>query len=94
MPSNSAPLLLWRREPQACGAVRWFLYRGLRRTRWFIERPAHACDRLSRSLRYVLCRCRPDRPGSASAEGAFGTLELARLRAEQEAMEDTCPAPV
>lgn len=81
-PSNGAPSYLWRREPQCDGSVRWYLHVGLRRTRWFVERPANVADRHSRGLRYVLCCVSLNRAGCAEAEGAYGTLEQAKHGAE------------
>jgi hypothetical protein len=83
--SKPALPLQWVREPQAGGSVRWHLYRGLKRTRWFVERPASIYDRYDRRLPYVLCCMSMQRKGPTSDEGAFKTLALAKLEAEQSA---------
>ena len=59
------------------------MYRGLKRTRFFIERPARVVDRHSRALAYVLCAANLDRPRSASDAGAFKTLSEAKRGAER-----------
>lgn len=83
-PKQAAPLQ-WVREPQATGSVRWYLYRGLKRTRWFVERPASIYDRHDRRLPYVLCCASMQRKGPTSDEGAFKTLALAKRQAEHDA---------
>lgn len=92
MPSNLPPIMIWKRQPQADGSVIWWLYHLIKRTPYFVERPAHVCDRYHCDKAYVLLGA--GMRGTASGGrcaleiGGYKTLALAKHHAEQAWMDD------